>query len=271
MALPAGPDSAQKEADLAAARADLARSPNDPEKIIWVGRRLGYLWRMREAIAVYTDGVRAHPERAALYRHRGHRYISTRQFTAAIADLERAAQLLRGRPEEIEPDGVPNARNIPLTTTAFNVWYHLGLARFLTGDYEGAVTAYGETMAHARGHADNLVAASDWMYMALCRLGRRQEAARLLDPITTDMEIIENSAYHRRLLLYKGELLPGQILDPGVASSLEVATLGFGLGNWYLDRGDSERARELFRQVVATGQWPSFGFIAAETELARTR
>ena len=68
------------EADLEAAREELVRDPDDPAKIVWVGRRLGYLWRMNDAIAVYTEGIAKHPSYAPLYRHRGHRYISVRRF-----------------------------------------------------------------------------------------------------------------------------------------------------------------------------------------------
>ncbi|MBI4476102.1 MAG: hypothetical protein HY654_02955 [Acidobacteria bacterium] len=41
---------AKLEADLAQAKAAYDRSPNDADAIIWVGRRLGYLGRFREAI-----------------------------------------------------------------------------------------------------------------------------------------------------------------------------------------------------------------------------
>ncbi len=269
-AIPPGPDRDDLDANLSAAREELASAPDDPERIIWVGRRLGYLWRMREAIQVYTDGIARHPDHAPLYRHRGHRYISVRKFDLAIDDLERAAVLIEGRPDEVEPDGMPNERNIPLTTTGFNVWYHLGLARYLKGDFEGAVRAYNETMKHTRDLDDNVVAVSDWLYMALCRLGRHSEAAAVLDRITPEMDIIENRSYHRRLLLYKGDVGPEDAAVGG-EGDLDRATLGYGVGNWHYCRGETARAREIFEQVVEGGYWPAFGTIAAEADLARWR
>ena len=270
--LPAAPpstDRAKLEADLVAARRELAADPHDPDKIIWVGRRLGYLWRMSEAIQVYSGGLELHPDCAKLYRHRGHRYISVRRFDDAIADLEKAAKLIHGQPDMREPDGAPNERGIPLTTTGFNVWYHLGLARYLKQDFEGALAAFRKATKLGSSYDDNLVATTDWMYMALRRLGREPEAVMLLASIHPDMDIIENHAYHRRSLMYKEQISPEELLDLPTATELDLATLGYGLGNWYLCNGDLQRATAIFERVTSGAYWPAFGFIAAEVELVR--
>ncbi len=261
-------DREKLEKDLADARTRLVEKPNDPDRIVWVGRRLGYLWRVNEAIEVFSSGISKHPDFAPLYRHRGHRYISVRRFDDAIRDLETAAKLIENRPNEIEQDGAPNSRNIPLTSTGFNVWYHLGVARYLKADYDGALAAFRECLKFTRGFDDNLVAVTDWMYMSLRRLKRDDEAKKVLEPIRPDMEMIENESYHRRCLLYKGAIGPDEVLDTN-ASDLDIATSGYGLGNWYLMNGDARRAREFFERVVAGPYWPAFGFIAAETDLIR--
>lgn len=268
-ARPPGDDYAAREAKLNRSLSEAAAAPDDLAKQVWPGRHLGYLWRMHEAIDYYTEQITKHPDYAPFYRHRGHRYISIRQFDKAIADLQRAAELIRDMPDEIEPDGMPNERNIPLTTTAFNVWYHLGLARYCKGDFEGALRAYRETMKFSQRHDDNLVATTYWMYMTLRRLGRSKAAAALLEPIRPDMTIIENEAYHECLLMYKGFLKPDVVLDPAAPGDLAFVTLGYGVGNWYFYNGEREKAAEIFRRVVATEHWPAFGFIAAEVDLAR--
>src|SRR5262249_1184270 len=84
------PNRAKLEADLAQAEKDLAAKPGDADAMIWVGRRLGYLWRYQDAIAMFSKGIQAHPNDARMYRHRGHRYITTRQFDKAIADFDKA-------------------------------------------------------------------------------------------------------------------------------------------------------------------------------------
>ena len=194
-----------------------------------------------------------------------------RRFDKAIADLTRAAELIRGKPDRIEQDGMPNDKGIPLTTTGFNVWYHLGLARYLVGDFEGAFTGFLEAQKFGRGYDDNLAATTDWMYMALRRLGRNREAAALLERIHPDMNIIENHAYHRRVLMYEGEIRPDELLDVETASDLDLATLGYGQGNWHLYNGDRDKAFTVFRKVTAGPYWSAFGFIASEAELARSR
>ena len=54
----------------------------------------------------------------------------------AINDFEKAGQLIQGKENEIEPDGMPNAMNIPISTLHGNIWYHLGLAYYLKHDYK---------------------------------------------------------------------------------------------------------------------------------------
>lgn len=257
------------EANLAAARADLAGHPDDPARIVWVGRRLGYLWRMNEAIEVFSRGIEQHPGYAPLRRHRGHRYLSVRRFDDAIRDLERAAELIEGKPDEMEPDGAPNVLNIPLTTTRFNVWYHLGLARYLKGDFEGALAAYRECLKASWRYDDNLVATGHWMYMTLRRLGRPGEASRLLELVHDDMNVVEDGAYYELLLMYESGRDPLQAINLEVLGDQDFATFGYGVGNWYLYHGQHEQAREVFERIVARSPWTAFGHIAAEAELAR--
>ena len=260
---------AKLEADLAAAQAVYDLNPSDPENVIWLGRRLGYLWRYRDAIKMFTKGIEAHPGSFKLYRHRGHRYISVREFDKAIADLEKAAALIRDVPDEVEPDGAPNKEGKPRSTSHSNIWYHLGLAYYLKGDFENARRAYVECMKFSTVNDDMLVATSDWLYMIYRRLGRAEDAKKVLEPIREKMDVIENFAYHKRLLMYKGLVAPESLLDTSSASDLDVATQGYGVGNWYLVNGNAAKAREIFERIVKGKYWSAFGFIAAEADLPR--
>lgn len=245
-------------------------APEDADALIWLGRRTAYLGRYQEAITIFTDGIARHPEDARMYRHRGHRYLTTRQLDRAIADLERAAALLDGTPDQVEPDGQPNARNIPTSTLHSNTWYHLGLARYLKADFAGAADAW----RRARGAADNpdnLVAASHWLYLSLRRAGRpAAEYDAVLTPIRADLDVIENGSYHSLLRLYQGELQDDAVLDalPAGASGSAVR---YGVGAWHLVNGREAEARRIWQDIVAGPDWASFGFLAAEAELARGR
>ncbi|HEY7508984.1 MAG TPA: tetratricopeptide repeat protein, partial [Vicinamibacteria bacterium] len=258
------------EAQLAEANADFVKDPDGADAIIWLARRLGYLGRYREAIAVLTRGVEKHPDDIRMYRHRGHRYITVRELDRAIADLSAAARLIETRriPDAVEPDGDPNPQGVPTSTSHFNVYYHLGLAHYLKGDFARALGAYRECLGYSKGSDDRLVATSDWLYMTLRRLGRDAEAAAVLEPITRELKVIENHAYWNRLLLYKGEKDAGALLAAS-SDAVDVATYGYGIGNWHLYHGRRPQAAEVFRRVVAGEMWPAFGFIAAEAELAR--
>src|SRR4051812_41311018 len=266
---PTGAAKTRLEADLAKAQADYDRDPSSADAAIWLGRRLAYLGRFRDAIDVYTRGVARHPSEARLYRHRGHRYITIRKFDDAIADLRRAAQLVAGKPDEIEVDGAPNKAGIPRSTLQSNIWYHLGLAHYLKGDLQRALASYQEGMKVSRVNDDMLVATSDWLYMTLRRLGRDAEAKAVLDPIREQMDVIENGAYHARLLMYKGLRTPESVLNLNTADDVQIATQGYGVGNWYLVSGDRARARTIFEKVLAGRAWPAFGFIAAEADTKR--
>jgi tetratricopeptide (TPR) repeat protein len=261
---------ARYETQLAEAKAAYDRAPANVDSIIWYGRRLAYLGRLREAIDVYSRGVALYPENPWLYRHRGHRYISVRELDRAVADLERATALTRGKPDEVEPDGQPNAKNTPIGTLQSNIAYHLALVYYLKGDFASAVPVYRREIADARND-DRLVSTAHWLYMSLRRLGRDREAADVLVPVRRDMNVIENETYHRLLLLYKGELPADSVLTVGPTGEMSVtdATGAYGIGNWHLYNGRRPAAERVFRRILAGGQWGAFGYIAAEAELAR--
>jgi tetratricopeptide (TPR) repeat protein len=256
------------EASLAQAEAAYAKDPKNEEAIIWVGRRQAYLWRYRDAIDTFSKGLALHPGSYKLYRHRGHRYITVREFDRAVADFEKAAALIKNVPDEVEPDGAPNKYGKPRSTSHSNIWYHLGLAYYLKGDFTNALRAYEECMKFSKND-DMRVATLDWLYMTYRRLGRHGAAKQLLDHVTDKMEILENESYHKRLLMYKGAIKPEQLLDTTNADDLTIATQGYGVGNFYLVEGNKAKAKEIFDKVVAGRQWAAFGYIAAEADLKR--
>jgi tetratricopeptide (TPR) repeat protein len=258
------------EKNLTDAEAVHVEKPNEADSIIWLGRRKAYLGEYKNAIRIYSSGLRIFPNEARLYRHRVHRYITIRCFDYAIRDLEKAAALVKGKPDEIEPDGIPNAKNIPTSTLQSNIWYHLGLAYYLKGDFKSALRAYEEAEKVAN-NPDMLVATRHWHYMTLRRLGKKGAAEKSLRSIPDNLELIENDDYYKLVKLYKGIASGEELLKAFEAApdSVSRASLGYGLGNRYLYHNKTAEAAAIFRKIVSGNQWASFGYIAAEAELKR--
>lgn len=257
------------EADLAEAQKALQANPGGLQEMIWAGRRRAYLGQYQQAIHQFSAAIKAYPDSAAPYRHRGHRYITLRCFDNAIEDFEKAAALTSGLPDEVEPDGMPNEKNIPTSTLQTNIWYHLGLAHFLKGDYDKAVESY-QTCLRLSKNPDMYIATANWYHLALIRAGKRKAAADFLATIDTSVGLIENEVYLRLLRLHIENKVPD---DPmsflQQEAGLEGVSYAYGLGAFLLIKGEREKARQVFQHMVQLPQWGAFGWIAAEIDLRK--
>ena len=243
-------------------------TPEDADALIWYGRRTAYLGNYQDAIDIYTLGIQKHPEDARMYRHRGHRYISLRQYDEAIEDLEKAVILIKGTEDQVEPDGLPNARNIPIGTLHGNIWYHLGLAYYLKNDMENALRAYSNRAVTER-YPDNLVSGGHWSYMILRRMNKEEEAIKVIDAVKKDMDIIENTSYYNMCLFYKGILSEADI-KPKISGSSSGDAIYYGLGNWYLyNNQDTVIAKQYYQELLENGNEYSFAYLAAESDWNR--
>jgi len=258
------------EENLARAQAAYDSAPTDADSIIWLGRRTAYLGHYRDAIEIYSRGIELHPDDARFYRHRGHRYVSVREFDFAIADFTRAIQLIEGTEDRVEPDGLPNARGIPTSTLHFNIWYHLGLAHYLKGELEQALLAWQACMAVSE-HDDSKVATAYWLNNTMRRLDLDARADELLSIIREEMDIIESGSYLDVLLLHKGERPPEDLLGPpGDEATLQSTTTAYGVAVWHFVNGRREEAYRLMERTLTNrNQWAAFGYLAVEADLAR--
>jgi len=242
--------------------------PDSVEALIWYGRRTAYLGHFQKAISIYSEGIQKFPEDARLYRHRGHRYISSRQYDKAIADFKKAAALMDDRPDQTEPDGLPNSRNIPISTLKGNIWYHLGLAYYLKGDLENALSAF-QKREVTNKYDDNLVSGGHWLYMILKRMDKDSEALAEIEKVNPDMDIIENKSYYEMCLFYKGLLEEEDLNISGEFSSSDDVHY-YGLGNWNLyEKKDAFQAKRLYKRLLDNGNPYSFAYLAAEADWKR--
>ena len=243
-------------------------SPDDIDNLIWFGRFTAYKGNYKDAIDIYSEGLKNFPNESRLLRHRGHRYISIREFDKAIEDLLKASELIEGEENRTEPDGMPNARNIPVSTMHGNIYYHLGLAYYLKQDMQNALNAYKKCLETSTS-PDNVVSATHWIYMINRRMGRLETADQYLQNISEDMDVIENDAYHKACLVYKGLIPADDVYEPGAEDSPSGSALKYAIGNWHYYNGERDKARQIFEEITAGDDWASFGFIAAESDLNR--
>lgn len=231
---------------VARAEKAVAADPKNVARLLELGLAQAGAQQYREAVATFTRGLALDPKNALLLRWRGHRHLSLREFDAARADLE---------------------AGIRLDPSIYGLWYHLGIVRFAKGDFGAAAEAFAKGLPIAPD-AGELKGSVDWLWMSLSRAGRAAEAKALLDRHPDTLAI--DNAYATRLRLYRGEIGPDQVFTPADTAGGQRATLAYGLGNWYLVKGDTTRAREWFRKVDGGAHgWAYFGVIVAERELAR--
>ncbi|MBT5765258.1 MAG: hypothetical protein HOI58_00220 [Kordiimonadaceae bacterium] len=254
--------------NLADARYRYMDYPMNSDNAVWYGRRLAYAGDFREAIKIFSEGMLDNPNDPQFLRHRGHRYVTIREFDRAIADLEKAGEMIKGKSNKVEQDGAPNEFGIPVSTLHGNIYYHLGLAYYLKHDWENAKRVYDLDLDVATND-DNRVSITHWRYMIRRRAGETHDAAKhVLDVINKDMKIFENHTYHKLTLFYKGELTESEISEGiDLEDSADAAT-AYGLANWHYYNGDEAKAKEMLQSMMKAKAWGSFGYIAAEADLA---
>ncbi len=238
------------------------------DKLIWYGRFTGYTGDYTGAIALYTLGLNRYPNNSRLLRHRGHRYISIREFDKAITDFTAAVNQINGQANSLEEDGMPNAQNIPLTTKHGNIYYHLGLAYYLKGDYERSLVAYNQCLALSQ-NTDGLVSATHWIILNLKALGQEDKIASYLEPVNKNLVVVENQAYLDACLFYKGIKTLDQVYNPDNQANSSNSALKYGIARFSALNGDNTIAQTIYRDILSGTDWASFGFIAAEADAAR--
>lgn len=248
------------------ARTALGGDYRNSAQVIALGVAQSGVRQFREAIVTFTRGLDALPkapsadptareaqqaDEAMLLRWRGHRYLSVREFAKAEADL---------------------TRGLTLDGTNYGILFHLGVLRFLQGRHADAAALFARAQPLAPDGGER-AGSTDWLWMSLMRAGKRAEAeamlAQRIDQRPDPKPAPAGYAYVTRLKLYRGELTPAQLITPADSDEVNLATLNYGLGNWYLVRGDRANARAAWERAVESGGWPGFGFNVAEAELRR--
>lgn len=236
-----------------AAQAQLASDPSSASAVALSNAQANRR-QYQEAVKTDTAALGTYRDDADLLLERGHRELGLREFAAAQQDLQAA---------------------VAADPTKLDSYYHLGLAHYFQGQFDRAAL----NLQRARDLAtsdDSLIDCTAWLYVSLQRAGKPAEAAQALSRITPAVHNSEpHLAFYLKLLhFYQGRTTEAKILPPNPApgdaeDELAYNTICYGVGNWHLYHGDTTAALPYFRKVVAGDAWNSWGFIGAETDLAR--
>lgn len=240
----------ENEKALTAFERAIALDPKIAEFHLRKCRVLAGLRRHSEAISACSEALRLRPNSSEALRDRGHHYLNLGKIEQGMKDLKKAES------QKKDDRGI---------------YYHLGLAYYLRGDFAKAAKAYQGCLANSNDDATR-IECSAWLYPSLRRAGREADARELLDSIQITSLPGHPGNYLDRILLFKGlktedEVRKTMLLESGLSES----TVGYGIGLWHLLNGRRELAREYFKKAVASNYTVSWGYRASEAELKRMR
>ena len=243
---------------VAEAQKNLAADPKNPALLLKLAQAQFSVWQDKQAVDTLTRAITISPLDGALYIERGHRELPLRRFTEARADLERGA--------ELDPKNMA-------------AYYHLGLAHYFLGEFAASAAAFHKAVENAP-NTDERINSTNWLYASLRRAGKAEEAKQALEAIPPDMTNKEpHTRFYLNLVrLFQGRMSEADALPPPPPANnkdpeaeLVYDTVAYGIGNWHLYNGDAAKARAYFERIVKGQVWITWGFVGAETELARKK
>ena len=261
---------------VADAKAAAERDPSI-DNIAWYGRMLGYQTLGREAVAVFSDGLKRYPNSAKLLRHRAHRYFNLREFDRSIADGLKAAALYEGQPlerERLGPSQFPGTPDI----VQFYLYYHLGGAYFAKRDYSNAEKWFNQAyeLILPNGNAQDVAAPLYWRYLALRKLNRTIEAEEFLSRYKFKADDLaptgEGPFYFNAIQLFRGNRFPEDFYTdkdsgrPFGGADGAKSSSSYSLAMYWLMRGEREKAKEWLARAIDIKTWAYFPRIQAEVE-----
>lgn len=235
----------------AACRAALAEDKKNSDLLLELALALKSQTLYYEASEVFSEILMIEPFNVRVLCHRGHVYIGLRAYRQAAADFEMALR--------IDP-------------TDWDCLYHIGLCYYLLGDYETAESYYARCYAASKSEED-YTAVSDWYWLTLMHLDKKDAASVVLAPVKPDWDYGENEAYFKRLLVYKGLSSAEETLVLArKCESHEFCTYAYGIA-YYMWKvlGQTDEAQALMAEIASADgpQWGGFAVQAAQAAMKR--
>ena len=216
-----------------------AKLEKDPENAdLWYQKGMALSYnekKYEEAVQAFTTGLIYNPFHAGLRLQRGRKYTTLDDYRTATAEIMLSTRL--------DPEN-------------WDAWYYLGTALYLDGEYAECMKAEKRAMEVMRAHGvEELPCAMSWYWEAAMKLGKKEEADKILELVYEGIPC-GNQDYVERLLLQKGLRDPETFLDPAnnkdpERPELYYMTTAFGLSDYYTYRGEMEKSNELLKKIAA--------------------
>jgi hypothetical protein len=122
---------------------------------------------------------------------------------------------------------------------------------------------------------ESLIATAFWLYLPLSRLHKNIEATKLLNEVKANETLVEVNDYYETLLMYKGATTPEKLFEKARSEGkTRLLTRAYAVGNYYLIHDSDaleniEKAKQIFQEIHATGEWSAGVHLLAEAELLR--
>ena len=232
---------------------------------IEAGRLLTAVNRYHDAIDVYTKGIEKFPNSFKLLRHRGHRYMSAREFGSAIVDLRRGDNILGTDDSVLEY----NQDGYATGSYKYWIWYHIGLYHFFHGDYEQGAQAFENCLSMAIDNK-NRTGSRSWLFETYQKLGDVDRARDIIAPITADFDVDQEYSYFKKIMLYKGILQPGDLVDLNKVTSEWTGgdiSRAYGVAIWHSINDRKDEALAVYQKILETPHWNSWAYVMTDYEV----
>jgi tetratricopeptide (TPR) repeat protein len=288
------------------ARAMVSADPMDLRAQLALARQTAAIGQLREAVLLLNQTAKTHYLSPRVMRQRGEVLLGLRELDQSYRDFEVAQDLLEtgGRPPGTQSPrpaaGRPPGRRSPLprgmdtasvhlemmlettegpdstgpvtTSVEFQIALHMGVIRYLQGDFLAARDHLTEAARRATSD-DDMTLAALWLFFATRRAGNTAEATEILAAVQPDWLVQTRWHEHQMLLGYKGQVPTDSIQSRALArlGGEERALYSYGIGFMLLVRGRTDEAELWLQQARMIPNWTAMPYLAAEADLARLR
>ncbi|MBQ4371892.1 MAG: hypothetical protein II803_05710 [Firmicutes bacterium] len=238
-------NSAWEELKLTAAMDELSAPAARREALLRLAGALGFQLRYAEEISMLSALIDEFPDDAALIRRRAARELTTLRCKAALKDFARCAELGMNGPDTV---------------------YRDGLARYFSGDYEGAMKA--EEQCFAASDEELGIGAIYWHTLAAWRSGA--EPSLLKESYRAGMAVGHHFSYDRAMSLAAGYMSEEEMKAVIAAedSDLEYPMVAYGYARWLINEGRREEGGALLKEILKRDSfWIAYGFIGAWSDV----